>query len=60
VSDTLELPFLATDGRIPTAIWERLGATVASMPGKRFILTLKEQKRKRSLNQNAYYWGVVV
>ena len=30
------------------------------MPGKRLIITLKEQKRKRSLNQNSYYWGYVL
>jgi hypothetical protein len=60
MSDVLELPFLATDGRIPTSVWERLGETVSRLPGKRFIITLKEQKRKRSLNQNAYMWGVVI
>lgn len=60
MSDALELPFLATDGRIPASVWERLGETVSRLPGKRFIITLKEQKRKRSVNQNAYYWGVVV
>jgi hypothetical protein len=30
------------------------------MDGKHLVLSLKEQKRKRSLNQNAYYWSVVV
>ena len=60
MADVLELPFLATNGRIPAAVWERLGETVSSLTGKRLIITLKEQKRKRSLNQNAYMWGVVI
>jgi hypothetical protein len=60
MSDVLEIPFLATDGRIPSLVWERLAGAVSRLPGKRFIITLKEQKRKRSVNQNAYYWGVVV
>jgi hypothetical protein len=60
MSDVLELPFQSVDGRIPESIWKRLGETVSRLPGKRFIITLKEQKRKRSLNQNAYYWGVVI
>src|ERR1700712_598821 len=60
MSDVLDIPFLATDGRLPPSVWQRLGEAVAQMPGKRFIVTLKEQKRKRSLNQNAYYWGVVI
>ena len=28
--------------------------------GKKVILTVEKKKRKRSLDQNAYYWGVVV
>jgi len=57
MSDALELPFTATEGRIPAAVWQRLGEAVASMPGKRFIVSLKEVKRKRSLNQNSFYQG---
>lgn len=60
MSDALELPFVAAEGRIPTHVWERLGEAVSHLPGKRFVLSLKEVKRKRSLSQNAYYWGVVV
>jgi hypothetical protein len=57
MSEALELPFTATDGRIPAAVWQRLGEAVASMPEKRFIVSLKEVKRKRSLNQNSFYHG---
>ncbi|OWK34649.1 recombination protein NinB [Fimbriiglobus ruber] len=60
MSDVLELPFMAADGRIPSSVWERLGDTVSRLPGKRFVITLKEVKRKRSVSQNAYYWGVVI
>ncbi len=60
MTDLLELPFSAPDGRIPTAVLHRLIDAVGKLPGKRFVLTLKEQKRKRSLNQNAYYFGVLV
>lgn len=59
MSDVLEIPFLAANGRIPPNVWDRLAEAVRLQPGKRFVLTLKEQKRKRSLNQNAYLWGVV-
>lgn len=30
------------------------------LSGKRIELTLKEEKSQRSLNQNSYYWGVVL
>lgn len=29
-------------------------------PGKRYILDIREASKKRSLNQNAYYWGVII
>jgi hypothetical protein len=60
MSDVLELPFQPLDGKIPTAVMHRLLDAVAKMDGKRLILALREQKRRRSLNQNAYYWGVVL
>lgn len=60
MSDVLEIPFKATGGRVPASVWQRLGAAVAGLEDKTLVLSLKEQKRKRSLNQNAYYWGVVV
>lgn len=60
MGDIIDIPFLATGGFIPTSVLQRLGLAVARMEGKRLIVTLKEQKRRRSLNQNAYYWGCVL
>jgi hypothetical protein len=59
VTDVLDIPFLATGGFVPSSVLQRLGEAVARMEGKRLILTLKEQKWKRSLNQNAYLWSVI-
>jgi hypothetical protein len=59
MTDLLDLTFKPEQGKIPTSVLHRLIDAVAKMDGKRLILTLKEQKRKRSLNQNAYLWGVV-
>lgn len=33
---------------------------LSKLEGKRFEETLRQEKSKRSLDQNAYYWGVVV
>lgn len=33
---------------------------IKSFEGKEFILTFDKLRRKRSLHQNNYYWGVVV
>lgn len=56
----LEIPFKPEHGKPPTAVLHRLLDAVSLAGDKRLVLTLKEQKRRRSLNQNAYYWGVVV
>jgi hypothetical protein len=60
MSEVLDISFASDGGKIPTHILHRLIDAVSKAPGNRFVLTLKEQKRKRSLNQNAYYWGVVI
>lgn len=60
MANCLEIPFKAERGKIPASVLQRLAEAVAALEGKRLILALKEQKRKRSLNQNAYYWSVVV
>lgn len=33
---------------------------IAGLEGKKIELILRQQKSQRSLNQNAYYWGVVI
>lgn len=61
LSDSLlQLPFKPENGKPPAAVLHRLLDAVSRSGDKRMVLTLKEQKRKRSLNQNAYYWAVVV
>lgn len=56
----VEIPAVIQNGMLPAAVQQRLAAVLSRMEGKRIILTVREQKRRRSLNQNAYYWGVVV
>ena len=55
-----EFAFKPEGGKMPTGVLHRLMDAVARMDGKRLVLTLKEQKRQRSSNQNRYYFGVVV
>jgi hypothetical protein len=59
MSNLLDIPFKAENGKPPTAVLHRLLDAIAKMDGKHLVLTLKEQKRRRSLNQNAYLWSVV-
>lgn len=33
---------------------------IKSFEGKNIVITIDVEKSKRSLNQNAYYWGVVI
>ncbi len=32
----------------------------ADLPGKRHVIIVKQHRKTRSINQNAYYWGVVL
>lgn len=41
------------------SVFERVRKTVAEKPGL-YIIKLTKANKKRSLSQNAYYWGVVV
>jgi hypothetical protein len=60
MTDLLELPFTPQGGKPPTAVLHRLLDAISLAGDKKLILTLKEHKKKRSLSQNAYYWGVVL
>ena len=60
MSRSLDFPCRVTNGRIPSAVAERLAAPIRRMDGRRVVQSLREQTRKRSNPQNAYYWGVVV
>jgi transposase len=47
-------------GYLLPAVGEKLRATIARMEGKRIRVAVSEVKRRRSVNQNAYMWGVVI
>jgi hypothetical protein len=59
MTDLLNITFKPENGKPSPAVLQHLLTTIAKLDGKRLVLTLKEQKRRRSLNQNAYLWGVV-
>lgn len=55
------LSFLVTeDGKLPEGIKSTLKWVIPSFAGKKVELSIGEAKDKRSLDQNAYYWTVVV
>lgn len=47
-------------GKLDQNISSHLSMCLRNMEGKRVRITLEEAKRRRSNNQNAYYWGVVI
>lgn len=59
MTELLELSFMPQNGKLPATVTHRLVEAVAKAGDKRLVLTLKEQKKRRSLSQNAYLWGVV-
>jgi hypothetical protein len=56
----LEIPFTPQDGKPPASVLHRLLDAISRAGDKRLVLTLKEQKKRRSLLQNAMYWGYIV
>lgn len=47
-------------GRINPTLWDDIQMYARQFEGKNVIVTVKQQKRKRSLNLNAFYWGFIV
>lgn len=54
--------FIATieNGKIPRDVAEDIAAIFRRMEGKRLVISIKEWKRRRSLKQNNFYFGVVI
>ncbi len=60
MSQAIEFTGLVTDGKLPEATAKRIGQTIRAFNGKSVFISIKEVKRRRSRNQNAYYFGVVI
>ncbi len=39
---------------------DKMCAFFAGMEGKKITMVVERESKKRSLNQNAYYWGIVI
>jgi len=49
-----------TNGKMEPTTAQLLIAELANHEGKDIAITVERKRKKRSLNQNQYYWGVVV
>jgi len=58
----MKVEFLAKviDCKLTPEIIKGISTAVSNLNGKIIKITIEESKKKRSLNQNAYYFGVVV
>ncbi len=56
----LEINAQVTDGKLPPAMEQKLRVILRNLDGKIIKLTVEQKKKIRSLNQNNYYFGVVV
>lgn len=59
---TKALTFHATvaNGKIPDGIRILIAQAIAGLEGKRITISVAVAKKRRSLNQNAFYWGSVI
>lgn len=51
---------IITSGRVNPRVHKLIQTLLAGAEGKLVAISFKEVKRTRSLNQNAFYWGVVI
>ena len=54
-----EVPSQVKQGKLSDAATGQLCTVLRSLEGKRVVVSVREQKRRRSNDQNAYLWGVV-
>lgn len=52
--------FIIKSGSIQEGLLDEIKRIILQSTCKLLSIEIKEHKNKRSLNQNAYYWGVVV
>ncbi len=58
-----QIPILRGIASKGEPIWDRPGAwkfAMGVLEGKRFEVSIQRERKKRSNNQNAYYWGCVI
>jgi len=48
------------DGKLQRNVSKAIAEYIGSCKDGRYEIEIKKQKKKRSLDQNGYYWGVVV
>ena len=56
----VEYAGVVENGKLPLAVGQLIAKAIRGMEGKRLVISIREQKRRRSNNQNRYYWGVVI
>ena len=58
--ETLNFQSVITNGKLPDAVSKQIAGVLRSLEGKRVTIEIKVQKRRRSLNQNAFYHGCII
>lgn len=51
---------ISESGKMPHSEAEKLREGMKAHYGKDVVITVERKRRKRSLNQNSYYWGIVI
>ncbi|HZZ77471.1 MAG TPA: hypothetical protein VFE62_03070 [Gemmataceae bacterium] len=60
MTQTFTLAGMVSGGKLPPPMTAQIVDALSRLEGKVVEITLKERKKRRSNNQNAYMWGVVV
>lgn len=60
MTKAIEFSGKVENGRLPLNVSEKIAAIIRKAEGKYVVITVAERKRRRSGQQNRYYWGCVV
>ncbi len=60
MSASLEFSVLVSGGQLSDQTAKQIASAIRSFDGKRVTVTIREQKRRRSTQANAYYWSCVI
>ncbi len=56
----VELQAKVINGKLTADVIKSLSTAISNLDGEIIKITIEKGKKKRSTNQNSYYWGVVV
>jgi len=60
MTEKVELLAKVINGKLATEVIRSLSTAISNLDGEIIKIVIEKAKKKRSVNQNSYYWGVII